>query len=57
MAELYERLTAARAKRPSVEQVFLRGWNAGLDKALKEARLVFDDPVGEPAPEDQPSET
>ncbi len=57
MAELYERLTAARAKRPSAGQVFLRGWNAGLDKALKEARLVFDDPVEEPAPEDRPSET
>ena len=55
LAELYERLTAAKAKRPSTEAVFLRGWNAGLHKAIKEARLVFDDPVrDEPPAEDQP---
>ncbi len=58
LAELYERLTAAKSPRPTADNVFLRGWNAGLDKAIKEARLVFDDPVLEPAPpEDQQPET
>jgi len=54
MAELYERLTAAKARRPSTEAVFLRGWNAGLDKAIREARLVFDDPVREEVSADRP---
>jgi hypothetical protein len=52
MAELYERLTAA--KRPHPDAIFLRGWNAGLDKAIKEARLAFDDPALEEPAEDRP---
>lgn len=55
LTEFYERLTAAKSRRPSVDNVFLRGWNAGLDKAIREARLVFDDP--ELMPEDRPSGT
>jgi hypothetical protein len=48
-AELYERLNAGKAKRPSTEQVFLRGWNAGVDFAIKQMKLTCDEVVDEPS--------
>jgi hypothetical protein len=45
MAELYERLNGAKSKRVTVERVFLRGWNAAIDFAIKQMRLVADEPV------------
>ncbi len=45
MAELYERLNGARAKRVTVERVFLRGWNAAIEFAIKQMRLVADEPI------------
>jgi hypothetical protein len=47
VAELYERLTKGRAIRPPVDKPFLRGWNAGIDFAIKEMRLACDEPVEE----------
>lgn len=52
-AELYERLTNGKKKKPSGEQVFLRGWNAGIDFAIKQMKLtcdeVIEDEIGEAA--------
>ena len=44
-AELYERLTDGKKKNPSVEQVFLRGWNAGIDFAIKQMKLTCDEVI------------
>lgn len=44
-AELYERLTNGKKKKTGVEQVFLRGWNAGIDFAIKQMRLCCDEVV------------
>lgn len=47
MAELYERLVAARSKQATPERVFLRGWNACIDFILKQMRAVCDETVQE----------
>jgi hypothetical protein len=44
-AELYERLVAGKKKKVTGEQVFLRGWNAGIDFAIKQMRLTCDEVV------------
>ena len=44
-AELYERLQDGKKKNPSVEQVFLRGWNAGIDFAIKQMKLTCDEVI------------
>ncbi len=46
-AELYERLTNGKKKNPSIEQVFLRGWNAGVDFAIKQMKLTCDEVIDE----------
>jgi hypothetical protein len=48
-AELYERLTAGKAKNVTVEHVFKRGWNAGIDFAIKQMKLTCDEVVDEPS--------
>jgi hypothetical protein len=48
-AELYERLTNGKKKNPSIEHVFLRGWNAGIDFAIKQMKLTCDEVVDEPS--------
>jgi hypothetical protein len=45
MAELYEKLSSAKSNRATPERIFLRGWNAALDFAVKQMRLVCDEPV------------
>ena len=47
MAELYERLVGGKAKNATSERVFLRGWNAAIDWAIKQMRLTCDEPVEE----------
>ena len=47
MAELYERLTAGRSKQATAERVFLRGFNAGIDFAIKQMKLTCDEVVEE----------
>lgn len=47
-AELYERLTAAKKKNLPIERVFLRGWNAGIDFAIKQMKLTCDEPADIP---------
>lgn len=53
MAELYERLVAGKSKLATSERVYLRGWNAGIDFAIKQQRLTCDEVI---EPVDQPSE-
>lgn len=45
MAELYERLVAGKANNVTVERVFLRGWNAGIDYAIKQMRITCDEVI------------
>lgn len=45
MAELYERLVHGKSALATVERVFLRGWNAGIEFAIKQMRLACDEPV------------
>ena len=40
-------LLVAISMNPSTEQVFLRGWNAGLDFAIKQMKLTCDEVVAE----------
>jgi len=47
MAELYERLVEGKKKDVPVERVFLRGFNAGIDFAIKALRLSCDEVVEE----------
>lgn len=47
IAELYERLVAAKHKNLPVERVFLRGFNAGIDFAIKALRLSCDEVIDE----------
>lgn len=42
-AELYERLSDGKSKQATAERVFLRGWNAGIDFAIKQLRLTCDE--------------
>jgi len=49
MAELYERLVAAKSKRVTPDRVFLRGWNAAIDFVVKQMRAVCDEPERENA--------
>ncbi len=45
MAELYERLVKGKSNQATAERVFLRGWNAGIDFAIKQQRLTCDEVV------------
>lgn len=45
MAELYERLVKGKSAVASNERVFLRGWNAAIDWAIKQMRLACDEPI------------
>lgn len=53
MAELYEKLTGARFKINGLKAMypFQLGWNACIDFAIKQMRLVCDEPVDEKAKE------
>jgi hypothetical protein len=44
-AELYERLSRAKAKNATADRVFLRGWNAAIDFSIKQMKLTCDEPV------------
>ena len=44
-AELYDRLQAGKSRQASAERVYLRGWNAGIDFAIKQLRLTCDEVV------------
>ena len=44
-AELYERLSGAKSKSATKERVFIRGWNAAIDFAIKQLKLTCDEPV------------
>lgn len=46
-AELYERLTNGKSKQATPERVFLRGYNAGIDFAIKQMRLCCDEVIDE----------
>lgn len=54
MAELYERLVNGKSKQATAERVFLRGWNAGIDFAIKQQRLTCDEIVVDDV--DQPTQ-
>lgn len=42
-AELYERLTNGKSRKADADHVFLRGWNAGIDFAIKQMKLTCDE--------------
>ena len=44
IAELYERLAAGRSSQASDERVFLRGWNAAIEFAIRALRQSCDEP-------------
>lgn len=44
VAELYERLIAGKKKEVSISYPFQRGWNAGIDFAIKQMKLTCDEP-------------
>lgn len=48
-AELYERLTMGKSMQATPERVFLRGYNAGIDFAIKQMRLTCDEVIKEPS--------
>lgn len=48
-AELYERLTSGKSRKADADHVFLRGWNAGIDFAIKQMKLTCDEVVDEPS--------
>jgi hypothetical protein len=50
-ADLYERLIKGKATSPSHERVFQRGWNAGIDFAIKQLSLACDVQAEEIEPE------
>jgi hypothetical protein len=52
MAELYERLVKGKSAHATSERVFLRGWNAGIDYAMKQMRLTCDEPETPPTAEE-----
>jgi hypothetical protein len=47
-SELYERLTNGRSRKADADHVFLRGWNAGIDFAIKQMKLTCDEVIEEP---------
>lgn len=48
-SELYDRLSAGKTvKPPTIDQVFLRGWNAAIDWSIKQLKLTCDEVVEEP---------
>lgn len=58
MAELHQRLVNGKSNAATSERVFLRGWNAGIDFALKQIRLTCDEPLEEdmqPIDEESPA--
>jgi ribosome modulation factor len=44
VAELYDRLIAGKFKERRIEYPFQRGYNAGIDFAIKQMRLACDEP-------------
>jgi hypothetical protein len=48
-AELYERLSSAKSSQATSDRVFLRGWNAAIDFAIKQLKLASDEPVEDEA--------
>jgi hypothetical protein len=44
-AELYERLTMGKSSQATPERVFLRGYNAGIDFAIKQMKLTCDEVI------------
>lgn len=46
-AEFYERLVAGKSRQATAERVYLRGWNAGIDFAIKQMKLTCDEVVEE----------
>lgn len=44
-AEIYERLVAGKSKQATEDRVFLRGWNAGIDFAIKQVKLSCDEVI------------
>jgi hypothetical protein len=47
VAELYDRLVAGKKKETSIAYPFQRGWNAGIDFAIKQMKLTCDEPCEE----------
>ncbi len=47
VAELYERLVAGKFKETRLHYPFQRGYNAGIDFAIKQMRLSCDEPERE----------
>lgn len=45
MAELYERLVKGKSNQATADRVWLRGWNAGIDFAIKQQRLTCDEVI------------
>lgn len=43
MDELYERLVAGKSKQATSERVFLRGFNAGIDFAIRQQRMICEE--------------
>ena len=54
IAELYERLVAGKRKPTTAEYPFNRGWNAGLDFAIRSLKQSCDEPVEEPNEQTDP---
>ncbi len=54
VAEFYELVTRAKVPRPPVDRVFHRGWNAGIDFAIRAMRTACDEPVS-PDPDHPPA--
>jgi hypothetical protein len=43
MEELYERLVAGKKKETNADYPFNRGWNAGIEFAMKQQRIVCEE--------------
>lgn len=52
--EIYERLVKGKSRHATAERIFLRGWNAGVEFAIRQIRLACDEVEPEP---DHPRET
>lgn len=50
MAELYDRLVKARSEAASADRVFLRGWNAAIDCAIRHLKFVGDEAIEDEGP-------
>jgi hypothetical protein len=45
VAELYDRLTSGKFKEIRLQYPFQRGYNAGIEFAIKQLRAAYDEPV------------